>query len=327
MHQSAIDAFTESTRRDLFAALGIDQDDVIDLGGFESFVFQRKDRDTVLRVTHKSHRSLVQVMAELEWIDFLARRGAAVCTPVRTRNGELAFEWREFVVSEFRRAPGRTIVAQDWRAPLFREWGRRIGELHRLAAEFVPADPESRRPDWTQDDNFALAARIPRDEEGVIARADEYVQRLHGLATGDADYGLIHCDAHPGNFFVDGGKLTFFDFDDSCYCWFAYDVATILFSAVLQPWIGNSQQAREAAARSFLPEFLEGYAGEAAVTDFMLAQMPLFLKVRELSLYGVICSFLVAGDFNWYETKFMNGRRERIERDAPYLKGVGGNTF
>jgi Ser/Thr protein kinase RdoA (MazF antagonist) len=133
------------------------------------------------------------------------------------------------------------------------------------------------------------------------------------------DFGLIHSDAHAGNFFADSGRLTFFDFDDACYCWFAYDVATILLSAVLQQWIGDKQAEREAAAREFLPRFLEGYSSACEMPPTLLEQLPLSLKFREICLYGVIKQFVTLEERNWYTDKFMAGRRERIERDEPYL--------
>jgi hypothetical protein len=47
--------------------------------------------------------------------------------------------------------------------------------------------------------------------------------------------------------------------------------------------------------------------------------MPLLLKIREVSLYGVIRTFLADATDNWYVNKFMQGRRSRLLADAPYL--------
>ena len=66
MDQTSIDAFTDAARDDLLAWLGIDPSVVTALGGFESFLFSRTDRDTILRFTHVSHRELAQILGELE---------------------------------------------------------------------------------------------------------------------------------------------------------------------------------------------------------------------------------------------------------------------
>lgn len=130
----------------------------------------------------------------------------------------------------------------------------------------------------------------------------------------------IHCDLHVGNFFLDRGKITFFDFDDCCYQWFAYDIATVLFYAVLEPWVPNERSAQEEEAKRFLPAFLKGYQREFPLPDFVLEQLPLFLKLRELSLYALIHRFLdVENLTDCFTIKFMEARRERIENEDPVL--------
>ena len=316
MNQIARDAFDEATRHALFRQLGIDPAQLTDLGGFESFVFSRRDRGSIVRFTHTSHRTLDQVLAELDWIDFLAREGGAVCTPLRQKDGSLACARGDFVVCEFSRAPGRPIDKSDWQPGLFIEWGRCIGQFHHLTRQYVPA--VGPRPDCTVDPNFDLQGLVP-DQPLVLARAREVTQHFMAQPRSDSNFGLIHSDAHAGNFFTDNGRLVFFDFDDACYCWFAYDIATILLSAVLQQWIGDTQAEREAAAREFLPHFLEGYAGTCEVAPPLLEQLPLCLKFREICLYGVICRYVTPEERDCYTDKFMAGRRGRIERDEPYL--------
>ena len=53
----------------------------------------------------------------------------------------------------------------------------------------------------------------------------------------------------------------------------------------------------------------------------MVEAWPLFLKVREIGLYGVILSHEIDVDsgLDDYPTNFMRGRRERIEAGEPYL--------
>ena len=158
--------------------------------------------------------------------------------------------------------------------------------------------------DWRRDENLNFRARIPAGEVLVLQQADNCLVNIARLNANKDTYGMIHCDAHPGNFFLDNGKLTFFDFDDCCFQWFVFDVATIVFSAVLQPWMGNSQSDREALATTFLHYFFEGYDRVFPVTTFMLAHMPLFLKARELSLYGVIHAHMDVNDLqDWFPVK------------------------
>jgi Ser/Thr protein kinase RdoA (MazF antagonist) len=320
LDQAAIDAFDETTQGELFAELGVVPSTIEDLGGFESFVFARKDRDSILRVTHQGHRSLDEIMGEMHWVNHLARNEASVCSPVPQRSGDLAVEWGDFVISEFERAEGRIIQESDWDTPLFERWGESIGRFHRLAQGYQPGEAAWRRMHWREDPNFDVAARVSPAEVKVIERGNQHNGRMAALRDDDDVFGIVHCDAHAGNFHWDGDNITFFDFDDTCYCWFGYDVATVLFSAVLQEWIENSRAAQEATGREFLSAFLEGYSKEADTAGLLLEAFPIFLKVRELSLYAVIRAHL-GDDYedHWYTSKFMRDRLARIENDEPYL--------
>jgi Ser/Thr protein kinase RdoA (MazF antagonist) len=58
---------------------------------------------------------------------------------------------------------------------------------------------------------------------------------LRSLPTPVDGYGLLHTDLHHGNFFVDEGRITAFDFDDIGYNWFASDIAVLLLRAISFP--------------------------------------------------------------------------------------------
>ncbi|XOV87034.1 MAG: phosphotransferase enzyme family protein [Pseudomonadota bacterium] len=320
MDQSAIEAFSPAVKAGIFGRLGVVADKTTDLGGFESFVFLRQDTNTILRITHVGHRTRDELLGEVEFVHFLARGNASVCLPVYPDGESLAVEIGDFIVTEFQRAPGQTITHTDWQPVLFEEWGRSLGQFHRLAKTYVPGSPAWRRQDWHTDPNFNFEGRLPADQPGVLAMGQRYRGMLEHLVTDTSTYGLIHGDAHAGNFFHDNGRLTFFDFDDCGYCWFGYDAATVLFSAVFQPWIENSEAGRHQAAEDFLLPFLTGYERESSVDGLLLGDFPLFLKVRELSLYGVIHSFLDVNQLDDYPARFMAGRQERIERDLPFLE-------
>ena len=126
---------------------------------------------------------------------------------------------------------------------------------------------------------------------------------------------MIHFDMHGGNFFVDGtGSINLFDFDDCHYSWFAYDVAISLFYVVM----GAENEAE--SALDFLRNFIIGYQIENQFRAEWLKQIPVFLKMREIDLYAIIHrSFdLDTTDDKWV-LWYMDGRKEKIEGDVPYV--------
>jgi Ser/Thr protein kinase RdoA (MazF antagonist) len=64
-------------------------------------------------------------------------------------------------------------------------------------------------------------------------------------------YGLVHGDFEKTNFLILDGTIGLFDFDDSCYHWFAWDIACAL-------WVFRNATPGERSR--FLSWFLEGYS-------------------------------------------------------------------
>lgn len=311
MEAAAIEAMSPGLVEEVAAALGLAQPSLV--GGFENFVY--KTGDLVLRLTHNSHRSRDQLLAEMEWLDFLYRSGAPVAAPVPQL--EWVTEFGEFCACVFRAAPGRTITQADWGAPLFESWGHAIGQFHKLARQFAPVNS---RWSWREDANFDLHARIPPGQGEVLALADQTLAQLAALPAGPDIFGLVHADAHPGNYFLDGECLTFFDFDDCHYSWLAFDIASILFSVVNQPWIGTPQAEKVHAAGEFLQPFLDGYRRFTPLQSFTLVEMPTFLRLRELSQYAIISAQMDVDNLDDpYAARFMQGRRARLEAGEPFL--------
>ena len=314
MDQIAKDEFSEVLKKRIFQSLGMAK--AIDLGGFESFVFATEEE--IVRVTHESHRDSEQLLAEMEFLDYLAANAAAVCQPRKLPNNELVMSFDNFLVSVFARAPGDIVQTDDWHDSLFLKWGEAIGRFHRLAQLYRPTH---RRFSWREDENVVgIPSRLPDSQEKARVIAETAIANLEGLPSDNTLFGLVHGDAHPGNFHVNKGELTFFDFDDASYVWFAYDIATVLFSAVLQRTVEATRQAQEAAAKEFLPYFLEGYSKEFSLPDFVFTELPNFLKLRELSLYAVVHQFLNVDQLeDWFPEKFMQERQGRIEAGEPFL--------
>ena len=318
MEPIARDAFTPAARQEILRAISIEEHELQDLGGFESFIFYRKATNSIVRMTHISHRDEEQVQAELEFVHHLAGNGAAVVSPLRFDDGSLVRVVDEFIISQLTCAPGRLITESDWQPGLFKAFGKCIGQFHYFAKQFT--QPVFRRIDWQADANLDFQSRIPESQSRVLEQGDACLKQLSQLPENDDVYGLIHSDAHAGNFFVADGKLTFFDFDDCCYQWFGFDVATVLFSIVLQSWVENTRAVQETEAIKFLPVFLEGYDSVLPVASLQLGQLHLFLKARELSLYAVIHAHMDVNNLKgWYPVKFMLNRRLRIEAGEPYL--------
>lgn len=291
---------------------------------FESFIyaFERDGQDYILRIGHSLRRSVALIKGEVDWINYLAEGGAGVARAVLSEQGNLVEEiddgqGGQFLATAFVKAPGGPPLRGDvWNETLWEAYGRLLGRIHALSRQYTPADPAATRPHWDEPIMLGTFDVLPADETRIWQRREALVAQLHALPRDEDSYGMIHQDAHAGNFFVDDhGRITLFDFDDCVYSWYAYDIAMVLFYAV------TNHPMPETFGQRFFRPFMRGYEQENDLDRGWLATLPLFMKLRELDLYAVIADAFtpeqIAGD-GWIGT-FMRGRRECLIDGVPYL--------
>ncbi len=296
------------------------------LGSFESFVFEFNKGGTeyILRVTPGSHRPTAQIQGELDWVNYLADNGASAARAIPSQAGSLVevvnldgkgVGESLYTLVAFEKAKGRLATKEDWNRQLFINWGQTIGRMHALTKKYEPSNPAFRRPLWYEDVDLDAHKHLPASQEGVLDRHDRLMERLHSLPTGPDSFGLVHEDMHQHNFFVDNGRITVFDFDDSRYHWFADDLVIPLFYAIRDADLGEESTAY---AQPFMTCLLEGYARENSPDPAWFELMPDFLKLREIVLYTILYAE-EAFELNGWCRRFCDGRRERIENDVPVI--------
>jgi Ser/Thr protein kinase RdoA (MazF antagonist) len=302
---------------------GIAPDQIRLLDGFESFMyeFERRDGSYVLRIGHSLRRSPDLIRGEVDWINYLAGGGASVARAVFSENGNLVEPLDDglggqFLCTAFVKAPGAEAKREQINERLFLNYGQLIGRMHALAKKYVLPDPAWKRAEWDDPANLCVEDWLPAREGKTLERYIPLKAHLFSLPKSADSYGMIHQDAHPGNFFVDEDyRITLFDFDDCVYGHFIYDIAMVLFYAV--GW----EQGPADFARRFMPVFLQGYRAENQLDPAWLKELPYFLKLREIDLFAQIHFSFADGDHpdEPWSARFMRGRRERIENDIPVI--------
>lgn len=296
-------------------------------GGHFAWVygFRRQGQDCILRITPPNEdASLNSTRQILEWLAFLADHGGPVSCPIRSLSGGLIeimdYVGQTYLSTAFEKAPGilaEEILLEDWNDALFQALGRAVGSCHRIASQYSPL-AESRRPAWDQPTNcFNPLDALHGADAILLAKRSLVLEALASLPKDAEHYGLAHMDLHFANFFVDAAssKITLFDFDDCAYGWYTMDLAMLLFD-VLVVYRGAD---RGKFARHFLEHLLRGYLPQKSLDRFLIAQLPLFLKLLEIGLYIMLYRDYAAAESDGWSSKFMPGRRERIEQDIPYV--------
>jgi Ser/Thr protein kinase RdoA (MazF antagonist) len=250
------------------------------------YQFQSQDQWKILRITHSSHRSEEQIIAELDWINYLHDSGVPVARPYVSKNKRLTeifpVQNSYFTAVSFTFAPGQLIESADpaqWNTALFQNLGRIMGKMHRATKEYKPILLPERRPEWYEDDLLKNARQyLPSDQVQAAYELEDILTQFSQLPTSPDDYGLIHSDVNPTNFHVDNGKITLFDFDDCAYNWFVNDIA------VAMPLYSSMFKEPDWGTRlcEYIVWFMQGYEEENHLDDKWLNLLPICMRLQNL---------------------------------------------
>jgi Ser/Thr protein kinase RdoA (MazF antagonist) len=115
-----------------------------------------------------------------------------------------------------------------------------------------------------------------------------------------------------------GHQVTIVDFDDCGFGWFAMDVAMALFDVLVLYDPPNDADAQH-FARRFLSQYLNGYRLENDISPYWQAQIPRFLKLKELCIYATLIGHPEIGQTESWVGRFMRGRSSRVAANIPYV--------
>ena len=267
-----------------------------------------------------------QVLGELEFVDYLARRGVAVARPLESRQGRLVEtipvgDAECFLVDCFEKLEGYMYPDEDevdFPEAVLAAWGRTAGRMHRLAAGYSPSSPERRRPSWEADDLLDAAALIPPGQTALRERYAELVAELRALPQGEECYGLVHGDLHHGNFFVFEGELRVFDFDACRYSWFMAEICLALDNCLPPPRYGPGR--RRTYALRFLEGILRGYREEAKIEGEWIRRVPLFMRYADVLRQSYRWKYWDMTSLSSSRAEALDWLRSRIEEGRPALE-------
>jgi Ser/Thr protein kinase RdoA (MazF antagonist) len=292
-------------------------------GGYSNHVygFRRDGRNYVLRLMPPGDETDVGLQKSiLAWMAHLAAHGASVPAPLPSQNGELMEvipspegEWLAATYTQAEGILSEEIPFDRWDADQFQLLGKSIGRVHAIARDYVPPQG-SKIPDWEVGGN--MFSDSIKHETWLKEKQSHVLEQIRALPRSADAYGLVHCDLHFANFFVDipNRVVTLIDFDDCAYGWFVMDIAVLLFDVL----VISPDADKDAYAQNFLHNFLTGYLPKNSLSQFWLEQLPLFLKLLEINLYDTVARFYPDDAGEW-SSKFMPGRKERLENNAPYM--------
>lgn len=251
--------------------------------------FSINGKPYVLRVIKCPAGQIGQVKAEMDWLLYLCNKGVCVPSPLRTLNGELAVSALEngetYVITAFSMACGNYWDKDNpglWNKDVFYNWGRAVGDMHRLTKDYEPA-AEKRG-------EFNIRGMVGEKIKAFpsLSRiADDLLNEIEALPKDRDSYGLIHNDLHPGNILINGEQINLFDFDGCGYSWYVFDIGNALFISL---WLGRSNRAGVDFTNDIIRYFLKGYLSANELNSFWISKIPLFMMLCKIALFSLGCN-------------------------------------
>lgn len=273
----------------------------------------------IIRIAFLDDRNREDFLGEVEYIRYLYEHGGSVSNVISSLNGnlleEITHENHSFFVCGFERAKGKLLVENSYRyregVPLteyFYNCGKTLGRMHQLSKVYTP---EHKRYSFFDKYNAEYIDKlIPPSLSLLKKKLFELLKTLEGLDRNCEFFGMVHFDYSDSNYMIDfdTGKITVFDFDNSCFCWYMYDLANVWTHGVGWIQFEPDTEIRKKFMKDYFETVLAGYKSETDIKDIMLEKLPLFIKV-------VIMENIV----DTFETILNSGEEPECDEELSYL--------
>lgn len=284
----------------------------------------------VLRLSFRGDRSLEQLQAETHFVDYLYTNGARVAYPIKSRNGELiepiTLDGITFYATVFTKAKGIRLVENNYRyrdgMPIeeyYQNYGKALGVMHRLSKIYKPVSDIIVRPILIDSISHSIQKYLPKDQIVLRNKFDLLIKEAKEFPKDKDSYGLLHADFGDGNFTIDydNGNITTFDFDDSSYSWFMYDIADAWTKGFGWAMFEDTAEKRKAKMDHWLGNVLEGYFTETTISDIWLKKLPFFIKLVEMEwVLGEFQEAVRSGEDMEYDEEIVF-KIKCVEEDIP----------
>ncbi len=278
--------------------------DVVFVRKMENIVFSCNSPSgrAYLRLTTPLRRMRPEILAEIHWIEHLAKSGLKVPKILPDIEGNKVVSLTDgnqhYEAVVFSEIKGEHPQEQIVTSPQFLETlGSLIGKMHKASETYEGSHLEGKREDWFQERGLrhALAAAKISKQQALFFRLKKAISWMESLPQTSSNYGLVHADLGALNMFVgEDDTIGIIDFDDSCYHWYAFDLAIVIFSMA-----GRFNRVNfNAEETEWLSHLLIGYRKVRPFSEQEALLIPHFINFATLRLFFWIESHETLGTFH-----------------------------
>lgn len=243
----------------------------------------------ILRISYLNDRHLEDYLGELEYIKYLFNHGGSVSNVISSLNRNIVekipFNNNTFFISLFEKAKGKRLVENNYKyregveiTEYYYNCGKVLGKLHQLSKEYTPV--HSRYNFFDKYDENYIDELIPDTLPLLKTKLKELIKTLKKFNRSRDNFGMIHFDYNDGNYSIDfdNGQITVYDFDNSCFGYYMYDLADLWTQGVGWIQFDPDPKKRRKFMKDYFTIILDGYRSETELDDNMLNKLPVFIN-------------------------------------------------
>lgn len=276
------------------------------------FLWQGETR--FLRLSPAPEKIESNLNGELEFLCYLQSKGYPAVIPVASKAGGLVVAldsaWGKYYASVFVGVDGDSIEDTDRSDSIVYAYGKALGQLHVLSADYSPKIKK-----WSYCDALLWIGETLEKyhaPDKMWAELGKVQQALDGLPRTKDTFGLVHYDFEPDNVFWDKARqrCTVIDFEDGMYHFFLLDLEQAL-DALLEDLPADRKAAAKAA-------FLQGYQSVKPLEPDYAEGLKLMRRFCNLYSYArLICC---VDEKSPEEPDWMLALREKLQRKITLLE-------
>jgi len=269
--------------------------------GLHNLVFIRKMENIVyacdspsgkvfLRLTTPLRRTRPEIEAEVNWIEHLSKWGLKVPHLILDRTGNKIASFSDgkqhYEAVVFGAIAGIHPSKEQVADPKFlRTLGALIAKMHIASEQYESSHHGMKREEWFEERGLrhALTAAESSRESTLRAKLQDAINWMQKLPRTRENYGLVHADLGALNLLIeeDGSSIGIIDFDDSCYHWFVFDLAIVVFSMASRFEHATAQPEEE----RWLADLVAGYQAVRSLSQEEIQHVKKFIDFACLRLF------------------------------------------
>ena len=261
------------------------------------FEVQHDQQQYALRLHRIGYHSDAALQSELEWMAALTAAGIetpkviptltgakVVRQPLEAYDTAIQVDLFEWIDGEQLGSVEEGLNDPASIAETYRIIGELAAEVHNQSSGWdLPAG--FTRHAW---DEHGLAGDNPfwnrfweieaaSDEQRILLQTGKkkIFADLSALSKASDHYSMIHADLVVENIIVTAAAVKIIDFDDAGFGWHLFELATVLYFLLDEPWYPQAYDA-----------LVAGYRSKRDLSDEQLALLPLFLSARGFTYLG-----------------------------------------